>query len=222
MMNTFRTPFFGQWGVISGYAKWLDGLGLENKLRVYESYRQQLQLLQRGRPSRRWVLKSPIHATGLEALLQVFPDAGVVQTHRDLAEVVPSTCSLFATFRGMYSDNVDLSRLGTHLIQNLVHRSLGVALRVRAAHPGRVCDVVYRDLVRDPTGTVRRIYERFGLPMSADLATNLQDWLAANPQDKHGRHRYSLEQFGLDRAAIDQLFPGYPESFGLAAEPTRC
>jgi hypothetical protein len=222
LMNTFRTPFFGQWGVISGYAKWLDGLGLENKLRVYESYRQQLQLLQWGRPPRRWVLKSPIHATGLEALLQVFPDAGVVQTHRDLAEVVPSTCSLFATFRGMYSDNVDLSLLGTHLVQNLVNRSLGVALRVRAAHPGRVFDVVYRDLVRDPTGTVRRIYERFGLPMSADLATNLQDWLARNPQDKHGRHRYSLEQFGLDRDAIDQLFPGYPESFGLPAEPARC
>ena len=62
------------------------------------------------------------------------------------------------------------------------------------------------------------IYGRFGLPWGVEAEKNMRGWLAANPQGKHGRHRYSLEEFGLDRAAIDRLFPGYPQCFGLPAE----
>ncbi len=215
LMNTFRTPIFGQWAVTSAYTQWVNGLGLENRLRVYESYRQQLQLLQWRRPPRRWVLKCPVHSTGLDALLQVFPDACLVQTHRDLAEVIPSMCSLMATLRGIYSDAVDFPRLRSHFARNLVHRTIGATLQARAEYPDRFFDILYRDLVHDPIRTVRAIYDHFGLPVSPELEVNVRDWLARNPQGKHGRHRYSLEQFGLDREAIDRLFPGYPECFGL-------
>jgi hypothetical protein len=217
LLNTFRTPLFGQYGLVTAYATWLDGLGLEDRRRVYEAYRQQLQLLQWRRPPGRWVLKCPIHSWSLEALLGVFPDAGIVQTHRDLGEVVPSTCSLLATFRGLYSDGVDPRRLGPLVLQNAVSRRLGATLRAREAHPGRIMDVLYRDLVRDPVGTVLAICERFELPRSPELEKNLRDWLARNPQGKHGKHRYSLEQFGLDRATVERMFPGYPEGFGLPA-----
>ncbi len=217
LMNTFRCPIFGQYGFTTSYAKWLDELSLAEKLRIYEAYRRQLQLLQWRCPPRRWVLKCPIHAWGLEALMQLFPDARVVQTHRELADVVPSTCSLLATFRGLYSDSVQPHRLGPLVIENVVGRRLDATLRARKAYPGRMMDVVYRRLVRDPVGTVREIYERFGLPWSAETDRNVRDWLARNPRDKHGRHRYSLEQFGLDRAEVERMFPGYPESFGRPA-----
>jgi hypothetical protein len=213
LMNTFRCPFFGQYGFTSSYGKWLDALGLEEKLRIYRAYRQQLQLLQWRCPPRRWVLKCPIHSWGLEALLQVFPDACVVQTHRELAEVLPSTCSLMATFRGLYSDAVDPRLLGPLAIENVVGRRLDATRRARETHPERIMDVIYRHLVRDPAGTVRQIYEHFGLPWSDAMEKNIRDWLARNPRDKQGRHRYSLEQFGLDRATVEQMLPGYPESF---------
>jgi hypothetical protein len=220
-MNTFRSPGFAIYGSIPGFRKWLEAQGSANTLGVYREYRRQLQLLQWQCPPRRWVLKAPIHAYGLAALLRLFPDACVVQTHRDLAEVLPSACSLRTANLGIYSDEVDLRRVGAEVAENLVHRILRPALLAREEHPGRVHDVAYRALVQDPVGTARGIYQRFGLPLSAAAERNMHEWLAANPQGKHGRHRYSLEQFGLDRAAVERLFPGYPECFGLPAEALR-
>jgi hypothetical protein len=214
LMNTFRALTFRRYGSIPNYLAWLDEQGQDDRLRVYEEYRRQLQLLQWRCPPRRWVLKCPSHAYSLEALLTLFPDACVVQTHRELTEVVPSACSLRATNVGMYAEEVDPRLLAAESTENLLHRILRPALAARAAHPGRVHDVSYRSLVADPVGTVRGIYERFGMSLGAEAEQVMGAWLAANPQGKHGRHRYSLEQFGLDRDAIDQLFPGYPECFG--------
>jgi hypothetical protein len=213
LMNTFRTPGFGQYGIISAFLHWLDSLGGENTLRVYAEYRRQLQLLQWQRPPRRWVLKCPMHAWGLNSLFCLFPDAFVVQTHRDLAEVIPSAASLRATNLGLYADNVDPCRIAAEATENLTRRILGAALQARSAHTGRVHDVSYRDLVRDPIRVVAGVYERLGLALSTEAEAGMRTWLAEIPQNKHGRHRYSLEQFGLDRAAVERIVPGYPSCF---------
>ena len=42
----------------------------------------------------------------------------------------------------------------------------------------------------------------------------MRDFLAANPKDKHGAHRYSLEQFGLDAEEQAGRFAGYRARFG--------
>jgi hypothetical protein len=223
LMNTFRSLTFNHYGSIRSYREWLVGLGDANTLRVYEEYHSQLQLRQWGCPPRRWVLKAPVHAYGLAALLRLFPDACVVQTHRALAEVLPSLCSLRLLEHGLYSDNPDPHRIAAEAAKH-VNDLLDAARRAREAHPGRVHDVSYRDLVSDPLGTARSIYERFDLPWASETEAGMRAWLAANPQGKHGRHRYSLEQFGLDRAAVDRLFPDYPECFGLPAfgEDRQC
>jgi hypothetical protein len=221
LMNTFRSLAFSQFGNVSAYLGWLHRLGEPHTRRVYEEYRKQLQLLQWQVRPRRWVLKCPLHAYALEALLELFPDAGIVQTHRNLAEVVPSLCSLRQAAYGIYSDGDDPRDLAAGCLQHVKYL-LTPALRTRSAHPGRVFDVSYRSLVRDPVAAVGAIHEHFGLRLGSEAEGRMRRWLAANPQGKHGRHRYSLEQFGLDRAAVDALFPGYPECFGLPAEALRC
>src|SRR5262249_50067865 len=153
-----------------------------NNQGVYGEYRRQLQLLQWQTRPRRWVLKCPLHAWGLEALLRLFPDACVVQTHRDPAEVVPSACSLLLTGRGVYADDIDPRRRGAEVAPRLAQLLLRPAMRARAAAPERVFDVNYRSLVRDPLGSVRGIYERFGLPLGAAAERNMRGWLARNPQ----------------------------------------
>jgi hypothetical protein len=104
--------------------------------------------------------------------------------------------------------------VGDEVATNLVHR-IRAALRARAEHPGRVYDVAYSDLVRDPIASVRGIYGHLGRPLTEAACEAMQTWLAANPQGKHGRHRYSLEQFGLDEGTVDRLLlEEFPRDLG--------
>ena len=151
-----------------------------------------------------WVLKAPMHLGHLEALLEVFPDACVVQTHRDPVEALPSLCSLKAIIRELYARELDLGAIGREMLDLLTWRTTrGNDARSRL-DPDRFVDVHYRALLRDPVGTVRRIGDHFGFDVSTEFERRIRDWLDRNPQHKHGAHRYSLEQFGLDRQKTER------------------
>jgi len=133
--------------------------------------------------------------------------------------VIPSGCSLFALTRGMFTDEVSPEALGPRFAEGCA-KALGRATAARNHAPGRVCDVHYTDLLADPIGTVRGIYRHFGDEVPAEMESGMQRWLAQNPRNKHGPHRYDLEQFGLDQASIDGLFGEYRQRFGIVPEPS--
>jgi len=220
LFNTFATPAFGLLGHIPRYMDWLRSRGAEDRVSDYEDYRRQLQLLQwaSGGASGHWALKAPIHLFALHALFTVLPDACVVQTHRDPCQVIPSACSLFAVMVGIFSDDVAPEQIGPEIARGTWRDLLEPAMTARAAHPGRVHDVHYRDLMNDPIGTVRSIYQYFGYEMAPVMEERMQRWLADNPVRKHGAHRYDLEQFGLSRDEMDALFEPYRKQFGIVAE----
>jgi hypothetical protein len=213
LFNTFVNPAFFLFGDVSGYIDWLRGRGRELLPWAYEEYRTYLQVLQCQGRRAAWVLKSPVHAFALDALLQVFPDACVVQTHRDMNEVLPSACSLFAIMQGLYSDDVDARRLGPAVAESLRMHLDSYTERARDLDSTRVLDVAYRALLADPTGTVRGIYRHFNLDESEAMEQGMRRWLAENPANKHGVHRYDLEQFGLSRQQVERLFGPYQEQF---------
>lgn len=217
LFNTFVCPGFLMMAHVPGYEQWLRGLSFEENVAVYREYKRQLQLLQWRCPEKRWLLKCPAHLAALDALLRVFPDASVVQTHRDPAKVVPSVCSLFAMFRGMSTDTIDPQAMGPQLAESgaeLVNR----AMKAREKTPDRVFDVAYMDLVGDPAGTVRRIYDHFGYHCDERMDAGMTRWLDENPRHKQGVHRYGLAQFGLDLPAIEHHFGPYCERFGITRE----
>jgi hypothetical protein len=214
LFSTFVTPAFFLYGDVRGYLDWLHGPGRDEVFSSYEQYRTYLQVLQWRQPPRHWVLKSPAHAFGLEALLRLFPDACVIQTHRDMKNVIPSACSLFAITQGLYSDEVDCSRLGRTVAHLLRDHLLKRAAAARETYPTRVFDVSYSALVADPIGTVRDTYRYFGREISEGMERGMRAWLARNPAHKHGVHRYDLEQFGLTPDGIDRDFAAYQERFG--------
>src|SRR5262249_25497640 len=99
---------------------------------------------------------------------------------------------------------------------DMMKRGLEHAMEVRrASEPSRFFDVSYAALLRDPLGTVERIYDHFGYPFTSDAQSAIVSWLCENPQHKHGVHCYRLEDFGLDEAAISQTFKDYIEEFGV-------
>jgi hypothetical protein len=186
---------------------------------VYASHRRQLQYLQWRCPAERWVLKSPGHLWALDALLAEYPDAVIVQTHRDPLRVVASLASLVTLLRSMASDAVDRIAIGAEwtalLARGLAHTT---AVRRRLA-ADRVFDMHFAELIRDEIAMVRRIYAHAGWTLEPDAEARMRRFLAANPKDKHGAHRYTLADAGLDLATERARYRDYQETYHAASEP---
>jgi hypothetical protein len=186
---------------------------------VYREHRQFLQHLQRRFRRDRWVLKSPAHSAWLPELLATYPDACIVQCHRDPAKVLPSLSSNLAALRRLFSDSVEVSDFGMARLQA---ESLAVVSRVRA-QPGvsdRFIDAHYLDVQADPLPLVRRIYAHFGLPFTEAAETAMRRWLAQD-RDSHAkgtRHSYTLEQYGIDLGEIDEAMGPYVRQYGIQLE----
>ncbi len=199
---------------VPSYQTWLESHDL---LACYDWHRRFLQHLQwRGR-GERWVLKAPAHIFGLPALFATYPDAGVVFTHRDPIEVAASLASLTTGLRRTFSDEVDPRAVGAEMTERWA-RGIYKALRDRDAGCGRpeqFLDVGYAELVRDPIGTVRRLYAHYDMPFTDAAEERMRRFLAANPKDKNGHHDYTLGDFGLDVDVERARYRAYAERFAL-------
>jgi hypothetical protein len=217
---SFRSPRFHTTYRVPSYQVWLAQQDLRS---AYMFHKRFLQLLQRCRAAERWVLKAPAHLFHLEDLFDVYPDAMIVQTHRDPLTVLASVASLTATLQRAFAESVDLAEIGAEVVDRWAEGLEGV-LRFRnsnAALNARFIDVHYPDLVQDPIATVRRVYDRLGIPFLVDVGEPMRRFLAANPQGKHGTHSYSLAQFRLDPEALTPRFKAYRDYFDVEAEPGR-
>ncbi len=192
------------------YHSWL--LSRDMKV-VYGFYKQTLQYLAWKFPPRRWVLKAPMHLNFLDALLSVFPDAHIVQTHRDPTQTLPSTASLVYLIRMVSLGRANPRELGAHTLARQAE-AVSRAIKTRAtADPARFLDVSYRALKDDPVAMARRIYEHFDIEYSDAFEDRMKAWLRDNRQHKHGRHRYNLAQFGLEKDRIRQAFTEYLDTY---------
>lgn len=199
---------------VPSYQAWLEEKGLR---RSYEGHRFFLQNLQWRCPGDRWVLKAPAHVFGFPALFETYPDAGVVMTHRAPQEVIASLCSLTAVLRGAFSDAVDNDAVGREMSERFAE---GMRMALDARDSGlvpedRFFDADYRELVRDPFGVIRRIYDHFEIEWCPEAEERMRAFLANNPKDKHGKHSYTLEQFGLSPERETERYRTYSERFGL-------
>jgi hypothetical protein len=218
MSASFRATRFQTTYNVPSYEAWLEQ---EDMLPAYLFHRSVLQQLQWRAPGARWVLKAPSHLFTIEALLRTYPDARIVQTHRDPVTVVASLASMSATLQRAFTDRIQPRDIGREVLQRwttgLEH---SMHLRQSGRLPAdRFVDVHYHELARDPLGTVRRIYAQLGMPLTENALGRMAQYLADNPQDKHGAHRYTLESFGLDGESLDRRFKGYREYFGVPSEP---
>jgi len=214
LSHSFLSFQFSSMFSVPSYQAWLE----EQDLRpAYRFHRKFLQHLQWQRPGARWLLKAPPHLPGLEGLCAVYPDAGVIMTHRDPLEVVASVSSLHAVLRRTFSKQVDPQSIGTEVSTMLVGDiQRGLAARDNGcAPPDRYLDVRYTDLVTDPMATVRRIYRQFELSLSHEAEERMARYLARTPKDEHGEHVYSLAQFGLDPGLERERYRGYRDRFGV-------
>lgn len=194
---------------------WLAAL-LRDDLEVgYRNWRALLALLEA--PGRRFVLKDPFHARRLATILRLVPEAMIVRTHREPAEVLPSFHKLTMTMHAVTCTALDVPAIveaNTRWIESLTEACLAAPRGAMA----RVVDVDYRALVRDPVATARAIHEHFGLGWSEALERRMRAFVAANGQRKHGENRYDAGAFGQTADGLRERFAGYRRAFALDVE----
>lgn len=189
---------------LPGYSAWLAG---QDWTPAYRRHRRNLQLIGLNDAGRRWVLKNPSHLFALDALLAVYPDALVVQTHRSPRTAMASMCSLAAHATAGWSERFTGAVIGRDQL-GLWSRGLDAFRAERARHdPARFFDVDYDAFVRDPIGTVESVYAHFGLPYG-ETARAAMRRLHEETRTGAGRpaHRYTLADFGLTPEQVDERF----------------
>ena len=192
---------------LPSYDAWLTGP--EHDWRpTYRYHRQALQVLQSDYGGR-WQLKHPGHALALDAIRETYPDARFVVTHRDPVKALASVCSLVNAFSGVFSDGDHTAYIAEHWPE-LVAAMIDGVLDYRERHgDDDFHDMNYRELIDDPVGAVARLYDRFGIELSAEAEQGMGAWATEHRQGEHGRHTYSLARIRSRPRRVDERFARY-------------
>ena len=222
MGSDFRSMIFPVQYRVPTYNHWL--IHDTDMAPTYRWHRVFLEHLQSGHMAERWLLKSPAHLWYLPALLAEYPDAVVIQTHRDPLKVVASVSALTAHLRQMASDHHSIAEAATQYCDDIfvgLDRSLDA--RADGTLPtDQVVDVQFADFTADPFATIAAIYDQLGLELTDEADGRMRAFLAEHPGDGGGGGtRYTWADTGLDGAALRERARPYQERFGVPSEPLR-
>jgi len=216
----FRSMIFPTQYDVPAYDHWL--LHEADMAPAYRWHRTYLQHLQSRHAGERWLLKSPAHLWSLGALLHEYPDALVVQTHRDPVRVISSISALVALLRSMASDHAGVARAAEQYAEDIL---VGLERSVEARRDGtvpadQVVDVQFAEFLADPFATIGAVYDSLGLPFSAEAESAMRGFLATHPGDGGGGgSRYTFADTGLDADELRERGRDYQEYFGVPDEP---
>src|SRR5215467_13355115 len=207
LRQSMRSISFECLAHLPGYAAWLRG---QDWTAAYRRHRRNLQLIGLSDRGRRWVLKNPSHLFALDALLRVYPDALVIQTHRDPRAAIASVCSLAAQASAGWSPAFAGEVIGRDQLE-LWARGLERFTAERARHdPAQFFDVDYSEFVADPVRTVEAVYAHFGLGLTGAARAAMRALRAHSAPAAVGpAHRYALSDFGLTGEQVDERFAGH-------------
>jgi hypothetical protein len=209
---SFNTQAFAN---IPSYDAWLEA---QDHTPGYEYFRLLLQFLQwqkrrSGQQGQRWVLKAPHHLHFMDLVFKVFPDAKVVQSHRDPVETLPSLTSLIAGVWMIYSDAADPHEVGRQWSRKFA-RGMQHTMDVRERMgEGVFLDLWFADTVSDPLGEIRRVYEFLGMELTGEALAEMARWQAFNRRELRPPHAYTLEEYGFTEAGLEAQFRPYRERF---------
>jgi hypothetical protein len=182
-------------------AGFCDALPAEERRKVMRYYRSCLQRhLYAVGPDKTLLAKATQHSGAVHSLLEEFPDARIVTIIRHPAESIASHVSVFYPVWRVIDPatrkDAPQSRHYAELASAWFRHLWEARLRVP---PENYHCVRYEELARDPKGAVEKVYRHFGLPQSAACARTL-DEATRRQRDFKSKHKYSLEEYGLDRA----------------------
>ena len=198
------------------YGRWLAATGSRNAYAYHRRVMQNFTWQRRQHEpegQRHWLFKAPFHLKELEVLLETYPDAVFIQTHREPVQFMASWNSLVERIRSFTTEPRPPHETGAEQL-DFMSGMLNEAMQFRATHPAleeRWVDVRYADLVDDPMAVVNDIYARLGWSLEPAAAHAMQEWLTLQEEERRQepRHEYRLEDYGLTPEAVNEAFAPY-------------
>ena len=198
----------------SAYSDWLLDADMTS---TYGYERSVLQMLQSRAPGV-WSLKMPSHAVHIETLLSTFPDVRIVWAHRDPFKATASFLRLNYLSRAVLGAQIDVTDVVSNVLRQLqAHVARPLRARQRIGDD-RFFDLHYADLMRDPIGVMRSLYEWAGDELTPSTEDAMLTWLQRNPQDRFGVQPYSLDGSGVTITDLEPLFDQYISTFDIELE----
>ena len=213
---SFKSWTFAAQFHVPDYARWLAASGLDDAyayhhrmVRHFAWQRRQATPDHRGQ----WLLKMPFHLRELETLIETYPDALFIQTHRAPSVALASWNSLVGRARSVSMEPQAPEELGIEQL-GFMSNMLNGATRFRLAHPElehRWIDLAYADVVRDPMAAARAVYDRFGWRLEPSAVVEMETWLSRQSERRlrETRHRYRLDDYGLTPEEVNAAFAPY-------------
>ncbi len=206
MGMSFRTFHFDGVVRVPSYLAWLMECDMGE---TYTFHRRVLKLLQWHCKPNLWHLKTPVHIFALDALVDAYPNAKFMWSHRDPAMVMGSVCSLIKYVRSWSSDRDDAHELGAEQLASWaegVRRATDFRLRVGDE---RFADVSFAELQTNPVNTLERAYKTLGLTFSDATVRSVETWARGHKPGSRGAHDYDLDDYGLTPDQVRASFADY-------------
>jgi hypothetical protein len=212
--HTFCDVQYGVETMMEPYGNWFQQQveAREPLLTSYRYHGDLLRMLQWQRPGNRWLLKTPGHLWALDILVELYPDCSIIITHRDPLECVTSYASMMAAMMGERA--FDKRELGPVVMEYLARKMEKAMVHRDTLDSSRVLDISYHDFIDDSLATAEKVYGHFDMPLTDEVRSKLESYVAVHPMNRHGKHEYDLDEYGLDRGSILSRFSAYLEKHG--------
>lgn len=199
------------------YTKWL-ATEADHGI-AFRFHRRVLQNLQHKLRGDRWVLKAPSHMFHFQALLNEYPDARIILTHRDPLKVLPSVSSMAKAYQNLFLEEGGVNPL--HIGEN-VNVLLSTAtkhmmeVREHLGQSDQFCDILYEDLRTDPISIAEQIYAQFDIPLTLKAKDAMAKFVKeGNAKHGHGRHIYNLNDFGFKADDVYRDWQFYTDHYHI-------
>ncbi len=212
MGMSFRTVHFDGFARVPSYLEWVVDADMKE---TYRYHRRVLRLLQWHCPPTLWHLKTPVHMFALDDLVEAYPHARFLWSHRDPAQILGSVCSLIRYTRSWSSDRDDSFELGAEELDRwwvAVQRAMEFRARMG---DDRFADISFAELQTDPLSALERGLTRIGLSFDDRSRASVAEWAGTHEPGAQGTHSYQLSDFGLEPDQIKERFAPYYATFGI-------
>lgn len=195
------------WAYKLNYLNVLDRSDEKVKNKIRKFYISSLKRIVYATKPEATLLMKNVFSTGrLNFILECFPNAKIIYPVRHPYKAVPSVVSMFTGPWKVHSRDVqDNSEECQAFGQIAINYYAYLFEQKSIINPNNLMIVKYDDVVKNPIGIAKEIYDYFGFKKSEAFKEELSHYHLESKKYK-SKHTYSLEQYGLSKELInDQL-----------------